>query len=133
LATRANAHGSQRSDGFRSGFEKKLADQLSAAGVEYGYETLKLDYIKPARKTSYRPDFVLNNGIIIEAKGLFSSSDRQKLIQVKEQHPNKDIRIVFATPHKRISKQSKTTYAAWAEYKGFPWADRVIPKEWLRE
>jgi hypothetical protein len=52
---------------------------------------------------------------------------------VKEQHPLFDIRFVFQRSQNKISKNSKTTYAMWAELNGFPWAEGLIPPEWLKE
>lgn len=82
----------------------------------------------------YTPDFdFLSNGIIIESKGRFVTSDRKKHLLVKRQHPDLDIRFVFSRSSTRISKQSKTTYAVWAAAKGFQFADRLIPPAWFAE
>jgi hypothetical protein len=51
---------------------------------------------------------------------------------IKEQHPELDIRFVFSNSKTRISKQSKTTYADWCRTKGFQFADKKIPQEWLK-
>ena len=119
--------------GFRSGLEERIAEQLDKAGVEYTYEKLKLDYVKPASKHVYTPDFVLSNGIIIETKGRFLLADRQKHILVKKHNPTLDIRFVFSNSNARISKTSTTTYAQWCIKNGFKYADKMIPKEWLDE
>ena len=42
-----------------------------------------IQYEKPATKHKYTPDFVLPNGIIIEAKGIFEREDRQKHLLIK--------------------------------------------------
>ncbi len=63
--------------GFRSGLEEKVADQLNTLKVSFTYEEIKIKYVVPARTASYCPDFVLSNGIIIETKGRFMTSDRQ--------------------------------------------------------
>ena len=120
-------------EGYRSGLEETVADQLSRAGVDAKYEEEVIHYTKPARKARYTPDFVLPNGIIIETKGRFVTADRQKHLLVKEQHPDLDIRFVFSNSRTRISKQSKTSYAMWCEKYGFPFADKAIPTLWLKE
>ena len=97
------------------------------------FEEEKLRYVRPASNHTYTPDFVLDNGIIIETKGLFSTEDRQKHILVKAQHPDRDIRLVFSNAHAKIAKGSKTTYAMWADHNGIPWAHRTIPPDWLAE
>lgn len=119
--------------GFRSGLEERIAEQLDKAGVEYTYEKVKLNYIKPASKHVYTPDFVLANGIIVETKGRFLPADRQKHILVKRHNPTLDIRFVFSNSKARISKVSKTTYEDWCIKNGFRFADKTIPEEWLNE
>ena len=119
--------------GFRSGLEERIAEQLDKAGVEYTYEKLKLNYVKPASKHVYTPDFVLANGIIIETKGRFLLADRQKHILVKRHNPTLDIRFVFSNSNARISKASTTTYAQWCIKNGFKYADKTIPEEWMDE
>lgn len=119
--------------GFRSGLEEKIAAQLGALGVPVRYEEETIEYLKPAKRSKYTPDFVLPNGIIVETKGRFVTADRQKHVLIKEQHPEIDIRFVFSNSRNRISKTSKTTYAMWCEKNGFLFADKEIPKEWLNE
>lgn len=133
---------------FRSGLEKKVADQLDAGGVAYGFESQWVRYIVPEREAKYLPDFSFDGcPILIEAKGRFgggnprmrqSSSDgakeRQKLILLKEQHPELDIRIVFQRASTPIYKGSKTTYGKWADDHGFTWSDKgEVPKAWIDE
>lgn len=118
-------------DGKRSGLESQVASQLDALGIKYSYESVKLGYEKPASLHHYTPDFILPNGLIIEAKGRFVTADRQKHKLIKEQHPDKDIRFVFSNPNAKIGKKSKTTYAMWCEKYGFKFAKGLIPKGWL--
>ena len=51
---------------YRSGLEKANQDHLKAKGVEYGYESMKIPFLEPAKNRNYTPDFFLPNGIIIE-------------------------------------------------------------------
>ncbi len=97
------------------------------------FEALKVPYIQPQSSHTYTPDFVLPSGIVIETKGLFQTADRQKQIMVKAQHPALDLRFVFWNAQAKISKNSKTTYAMWADKNGFLWAHRKIPESWLGE
>ena len=115
---------------YRSGFESKLAHQLKRSGVDFEYETLSIEYQK---LSTYTPDFILPNGIIIEAKGVWTVEDRAKHLLVREQHPHLDIRLVFMRASNKINKKSKTTYAMWCEKKGIKYADKVIPKSWLSQ
>lgn len=116
--------------GYRSGFERSIATNLKRRKVQFEYETLKLPYVL---EKVYTPDFILPNGVIVEAKGVLTPADRAKMRAVKKAHPDKDIRLLFMDASKKLSKKAKMTYGRWAEVNGFPWADgHVIPKEWLK-
>lgn len=118
---------------YRSGLEDIISAQLKGAGIPVQYETHVIRYSVPASEHRYTPDFVLPNGIIIETKGRFTPKDRQKMALVVSQHPELDIRIIFNNPRQRISKTSKTTYAAWCEKHNIKYASKAIPQEWLDE
>lgn len=121
-------------EGYRSGLEVQVAQQLEAAGVAARYEDpdSKIEYrVEETRR--YTPDFILPNGIIIETKGRFVTADRKKHKLIKEQHPHLDIRFVFSSSRAKISKQSTTTYGMWCEKNGFKYADKLVPLAWLKE
>ena len=120
----------KRSD-FRSGLEYRVAKELEDNGFTYEYEKLRIKYQR--KPSTYTPDFELHNGIIIEGKGRFVSSDRAKHLLIKEQHPELDIRFVFSNSSSKLYKGSKSTYASWCEKHGFLYADKLIPKDWLNE
>ena len=91
---------------------------------------IRLPYTLPEK--NYYPDVVLPNGVCIEAKGLFDSEDRVKLLRVREQNPGVDIRIVFMNPNAKLYKGSKSTYATWCEKNGFLYTKGpAVPDEWL--
>jgi hypothetical protein len=119
--------------GFRSGLEESIAENLTSKGVGFSFEELVIPYVKPEKPAKYTPDFVLENGIIIESKGRFLTEDRQKHLLVQKQHPEFDIRFVFSNSKTKISKRSKTTYADWCVKHGFQYADKTIPDAWLKE
>jgi len=126
---------------YRSKLEERLAKQLTESGIEFSYETLKISYEIPARKAKYTPDFIIGelNGtkppLVIEAKGRFrTAQDRQKLLLVKEQYPDLDLRLVFQNAKTPIYPGSPTPCSKWAEDNGFLWADHgKIPEEWLQQ
>ena len=60
-----------------------------------------------------------------------ANRDARPLVQ--KQHPELDIRFVFASSKRRLSKVSKTTYAEWCEKYNFLYADKKIPEQWTRE
>ena len=119
---------------FRSGLEEEIAKQLTDLGVSYDYETLTILYKKPEQQSRYTPDFTLPNGIIIEGKGQFVTSDRKKHRLIREQFGSQyDIRCVFSNPNQKIGKKSKTTYGDWCKRYGFKYATKHIPIEWIKE
>jgi len=119
-------------NGWRSGFEERIAKELKEQGVKYEYETKKIKYeIRETR--TYTPDFILPNGIIIETKGRFIASDRKKHKLIKDQYPKLDIRFVFYNANAKLYKGAKSSYADWCTTHGFMWANKTIPDEWIKE
>lgn len=115
------------SNPYRSRFEATLALTLKGVGATFEYETLKLKY---TRECVYNPDFILPNGVIIEAKGYWLPADRTKHLRVRECNPEMDVRFCFQNAHNTLNKKSKTTYADWCDKHGFLWSHKTIPKEW---
>ena len=113
--------------------EDRIALQIKSIEKEEVYEQSYLLYTIPASGHRYTPDFILSNGIIIEAKGLFESDDRKKHLLIKKQYPNLDIRFVFQNPNNKLYKGSKTTYADWCKKYGYKYATKLIPDSWFRE
>lgn len=120
-------------EGYRSGLEEKVGQQLDTLGIKAEYESFKIKFTEPEKQRSYTPDWKLPNGIIIETKGRFLTADRQKHLLVKQQHPHLDIRFVFSNSKTKLSKTSPTTYGMWAEKHGFQYSNKVIPEEWIKE
>ena len=112
---------------YRSWFEENVASALNRAGVTHTYESMKLTNTKECK---YTPDFVLDNGIILEVKGYWLASDRTKHLRVREAHPELDIRFVFQRASNTLTKNSKTTYADWCNKHGFLWCEKQLPHSW---
>ena len=113
---------------FRSGLEEKVAAFLEKEGTPFLYEPNKIKYVL---ENNYIPDFVLPNGIYIEVKGFLKPSDRRKMIAVRDQNPELDIRFVFQR-NNLLAKLSKSTYGDWADKHGFLWCTYPhIPTDWL--
>ena len=117
--------------GYRSGLEEKISKEIKEAGHTLRYENMKVSYQKPA--STYTPDFLLDNGIVIETKGRFVGADRTKHLLIKKQRPELDIRFVFNNPNAKLSKTSKTTYGQWCDRHGFEYSKGSIPAEWFEE
>lgn len=133
---------------YRSNLEKDIAEDLKGMGARFEYEPL---YIPFSRPKHYQPDFILPNGIVIEAKGYFRGRNRSQIRLVKETWPDLDIRFVFARPsnfiasakqrrkrEKRNRRKGKeppnhTTYGDWCERRDIPWAELTVPLEWIQE
>src|SRR5690625_420020 len=120
-------------DQFRSGLERRIAAQLQRLGVGFDYEPFQIPYIQPEKQRRYLLDFVLPNGIVIEAKGRWETADRQKFIMIRDTWPDLDLRFVFSRSATTISKTSKTTYGDYCESKGWLYADKEIPLSWIQE
>lgn len=133
-SNRAAGKAPRRADGFRSGLELRIANDLTDKGIPFDYEKLKITYTVPERQATYTPDFViLSNGIIVESKGIFDAEDRKKHLLIKEQHPELDIRLVFSRASAPIYKGSPTTHGSWATHHGFKFAEKLIPPAWMLE
>lgn len=118
---------------YRSGLESNIAEALERAGAKYSYEDFKIPYIVPASNHTYKPDFILPNNIIVEAKGIFDTEDRQKHLLIREQYPELDIRFVFSSLNTKLYSGSKTTVAVWCEKFSFKFACKLVPAAWLKE
>jgi hypothetical protein len=149
---------------MRSKFETAIRDflkGLSEKPKRWWYEPCKIPY-RRVLKGNYTPDFViakrgplkgkrvkkpltveeLQDKLIIEAKGYFKKPDRDKMLAVKESHPDLDIRMLFQKdsyvyPNGRGKPRRKPgckdmKYSDWCIKHGFPFAfGTEIPKEWL--
>jgi len=118
--------------GYRSGLEHKLSIYLDALKHKYLYEYTKIEWEDLSYRT-YTPDFILNNGIIIETKGRFLAIDRRKHLAIKRQHPRLDIRFIFTNSKAKLRKGAKSSYGQWCDKYGFRYYDRIIPEDWLKE
>lgn len=118
---------------YKSWLEADIAHALKKLKVKFKYEDFKLHYVVPAQAHTYTPDFELENGIIVEAKGRWTSDDRKKMSLVIEQNPHLDIRMLFALDNK-ISPKSRTRYSDWCAKRDIPYAiGNAVPKEWTEE
>lgn len=117
----------------RSKFEDRIAKEYP----NLEYECIKLKYTIPTTNHLYIPDFklVTKSGKIIwiEAKGLFTPKDRKKMLLVKNQYPDLDIRFLFQNPNVKISKTSQTTAAEWCMKNGFLFGNLDTIKKWQEE
>lgn len=117
----------------------KILKGMLPKGATIEYESEKLTYVIEA---TYTPDFVITfkdgRKLYIEAKGngrQFDQFVKQKMIAVKDQHPDKDIRIVFYSDGKVGNTRKDGTYmrqSDWASKNNYVFSIREIPKDWIK-
>ena len=116
------------SNKYRSKFEASIAANLHAKNVSFSYESIKLDY---TLEGTYVPDIIFQNGVVVEIKGWFSAASRRKMVAVKTQHPDLDIRLCFQNANEKINrKKNSMRYYEWADRNGFKWCHKQIPPDW---
>ena len=138
--------GKKRESGYRSAAEERLAENLTNSGIGFEYEKLILTYEKKVPRglckncgqkqvvklATYKPDFVLDNGVIIEYKGRLTSQDRTKLVAVAKSNPDRRIRLLFGSDNK-LTKNNEKRYSQWAAEHGFDYAIGTPPRRWIRK
>lgn len=115
---------------FRSKFEETIWEAAKRSRKSLEFEPRFIPYVI---KGNYLPDFVLPNGIIVEAKGYLDAAACRKMKAVKASNPELDIRFVFQHANGKRNKRAKLKNWEWAERHGFPWAETTIPLAWWRE
>lgn len=115
---------------FRSKFEESIYEAAKRSRKTLEHEPHFLPYIM---RGSYLPDFILPNGIYIEAKGYLDAAACKKMKAVKASNPHLDIRFVFQNANGKRNKRAKLRNWEWAEKHGFLWAEGTIPLAWWKE
>lgn len=108
---------------LKNKFEKRIYAHLKRAKANFKYETEKIAYVLAG---FYYPDFIIktkSGTLYVEAKGYLRPEHKRKMVAVKRQHPELDIRILWYSSNIRNIK--------WADKHGFKWAIDKIPEEWL--
>lgn len=100
---------------FKSKFEEDIAKLYH---LEKAYEVEKISY---TLLNGYTPDFKLKDNVFLECKGFFKPSDRRKMLEVKNQHPNTTFIMYFQNSQVKLTKKSKTTYGDWCDKQGIKW------------
>lgn len=142
--------------GFASSIERRNAELLERAGVEFWYEDgpCLINYTMPVTKGSctechgkkvvshhkYTCDlaFISESGklILIEIKGsprAWNGEARTKHLRLQELFPEIDIRFVFVNQNAKIGKGAKTTNKQWCKKNEFLCASSLIPLSWIKE
>lgn len=105
---------------YRSKFERRLATAFRKAKIGFKYEAKKFQFIQPAIKRTYTPDYWLPEiGTYVESKGKLTSEDRKKLRWWRESNPDVPFIILFQRGQNSIYRGSQTSYLEWASENGF--------------
>ena len=143
MSKRRNMRQAVRKQGRRSKFEIEV-EAVCPEGTTYEsdkfnwYEKIPravchcCDSTEVYAERWYTPDFFLPNGIILEAKGIFTAKDRKIALGMRETHPDLDIRYVLYFDNK-LTRASKTRYSDWLEKNGFKYTLRSKMKEDIAE
>ena len=125
---------------YRNKFETSTGEWLDRHDIDFEYESERIAYTVSGK---YVPDFIVQTAggktLYIETKGngrSFDDSTRRKMVAVRDQHPDKDIRIVFYSDGAFGAKRkdgSRLRQSEWAHKNGFKYAIKTIPEEWLNE
>ena len=118
---------------LKSKLERNVLALLKTKTPRVLYEPDTFDFIQPAKKRKYTPDFKIGKNKYVEVKGRLTQEDRDKMIWFKEQHPELTVYLLFSTGNNKLRKGSLTTYGDWADKVGYEWSDmkKGIPDEWL--
>lgn len=121
---------------YKSKFEKTVAASLKKAKLAFEYEPTVVRFVQPAKERKYTPDWRVKTKsgdlLFVETKGKLTVEDRQKLVWVKEQHPELNLVLLFMNASVKLRKNSPTSYGDWATKNGFKWFDwkKGLPQEW---
>ena len=118
--------------GFRSNFEFNFFKKIESLKLKVQYEHDKLVYIQPEKKRNYLPDWKIKPYTYIETKGIFSSSDRQKILMVIKCNPEVKLYMLFQNSKLTLNKKSKTTYSDWCNKMCIEWADIKDERKWRK-
>lgn len=130
---------------MRSKYETKIANYLKSLGVSFQYEAESWEYQTKLRRNriecgecgspdilvtrTYTPDFFLDNGVIIEAKGRFTPEHRR----IAQDFP--EVKIIFMSDN-FLRKGSKTRYSDWCEKNAIDYHvsyNGYVPDRWIND
>ena len=116
--------------GLRSILEVRTQAWLEENNIPFSYENELWEYQHDPQ--TYKPDFSAPEKTI-ECKGKLTKEVRKKLLAIIKCNPDRELCLVFERPDNKIARNSKTTYAVWAEKHGIPWSDTVPNPDWFKK
>ncbi len=103
----------------RSTWEADVCRIIKLLGGEYGYEELTIHFKKGPHTRRYKVDIVDYDRVLsegyIEVKGWFSDKDQNKMILVKDQHPEffSKLRFIMLSDMKILAHKYKHKILNW--------------------
>lgn len=129
---------------WRSGFEKKIRDDLEKRGIKYQYEPDKFRIFLPAvghfcpkcsntkilRTSHYIPDFKFGDSTYVEAKGKLDARARRAILAFKTQYPQHKLYVLFQRDN-WMTKTRKRRYTDWCAENGVGNAVGTSIPDWM--
>lgn len=103
----------------RSTWEADVCRIIKLLGGKYGYEELTIHFKKGSHTRRYKVDIVDYDRVLsegyIEVKGWFNDKDQNKMILVKDQHPEffSKLRFIMLSDMKMLAQQYKHKISNW--------------------
>lgn len=120
---------------YKSTLEWEVGEAFARRkGLKATYETTQLEYVIPATRHTYTPDWTIQtpSGVCfhLEVKGYFDKASVKKMLAVRQSHPNLDIRFFFPKDNKIPGRKQR--YSEWCEKVGYQYCIGQIPASWLK-
>jgi len=95
---------------FRSTWEANYARYLNHVGIKWKYESIT--YNLTENKT-YTPDFILDDGTIVEVKGWLTKQGKEKLDLFRKEYPDAKIVVVDRKAYNELKKLYQFKLEKW--------------------
>lgn len=115
-------------DEVRSSWEANITRLLNYLKIDYSYETdsfrlITLNNRYKLASPSYLPDYILNDGTIIEVKGHLSARSLANMKAFQELYPNEKIKVIDNDIYYLIDKKYSEIVPNWEKTQNSPMQD----------
>lgn len=90
---------------LRSTYEYRIAEILDKLGLKWKYESKTFAI---SEKSTYTPDFLIEDKIHWEVKGYWRESAKEKVNKFWELYPNENLKIVYLSDIKQMEQKIKS-------------------------
>lgn len=135
---------------MRSKFERSVAEQLTALGIRWEYESHTLEFLQPVKNgwctaceqhgtahsaNRYTPDFWLPDyGVYIEVKGMMDSKYRTRIEALLAHMPNLKLHWLIQNDNPLVANRKAGTrkrkakrYSDWIRQNGMSYSVKTLP------